>query len=97
MFYITIKDNNGREHYFFRLKNGKSQIFTFNTIQTAQNCIKQFQNYSIERLIRETGDLFATTEVMQVCTSLKIEEVPPKFNVETVSFEEVMKEKGYEI
>jgi len=97
MYYITFKDSNNREHYFYKKERGKPKVYTFNTIQTAQKCKELFQNYAIEKLIQETVDLFAASYVMQECARLQVNEIPPKFNMETISFEEVMKEKGYEI
>ena len=97
MFYITFKDGNNREHYFYKNEGGKPKVYTFDTIQTAQRCIELFQNYSIERLIQETVDLFAASTVMQICSRLQISEIPAKFNMETISFEEIMKQKGYAI
>ena len=97
MFYITFKDNNNREHYFYKNEGGKPKIFTFDTMQTAQRCKELFQNYAIERLIQETADLFAASYVMQECARLQVNEIPPKFNMEMISFEKLMKDKGYEI
>lgn len=79
--------------YFYRNKNGNSEIFTFNTPEIAQECIKLFMQYSIQRATAESGDPFMAMEVMQVCNNFKLLELPSEIK-NTVSFESLLEEKG---
>lgn len=96
MYVLTIANDQNKRIYFYRKVNDKIQVLTFESQQAAQKCIQLFQNYSIERLMTETGDPFGFGKIMAVCSTAKIEPLP-KLECETYSFEKIMREKGYEI
>lgn len=91
-----IINENGIEHYFYRVKNNEPQIFTFETPENANKCIELFSKYAIQKLINESRDSFGVVKVMQFCANLTIKELP-EMECKKISFEELMKEKGYEI
>ena len=94
MYILTLKDDQGKKIYFYRRKDDKVQIYTFESPQSAQKCLQLFQDYSINRFMQETNDIFGFGKVIMTCSSFEIEPLSDNIAAETVSFEEVMKEKG---
>ena len=95
MYVLTLQKNNGEETYLYREVDNKIQVFTFNTPNAAKVCLNLFQQYCLQKMV-ESGDPFAFGRVMTVCSSFDLIELP-NMEAEKISFEEFMKEKGYEI
>ena len=93
--YVLKLSLENQKVYFYKLKNNIPQVFTFNTIENAKKCIDLFEKYSISQVCQQ-GDPFGFGKIMGVCSSFEIVELP-EMKAEKVSFEELMKEKGYEI
>lgn len=93
MYVLRSKLNNA---YFYINKNNQNKIITFETIQEAQKALQMFQEFCIQSLLA-AGDMFGVGAA-QVTNSFKLDEVTEKNKFDnTVSFEELMDEKGYEI
>ena len=94
---LPINNSQAQETYFYRNKDGKPQVFTFNTIDAAQKCLQIFQQYAVEENMKVNQNPFAFPEVLSFCSSFKIKELPSGFTCDLVSFEKIMGEKGINI
>lgn len=95
MSYVIVYKKNNQDCYFFRKKDGKTQVYTFDSPDEAGKCIQLFQNYAIQEVMM-SGDIFGFGRVIHTCANFEIKELP-NIDVEKISFKELMKEKGYAI
>lgn len=95
-----IINGEDREIYFYRMKDGKPQVFTFNTPQAAQKCLQMFQAFGMNLLEQNMSNsmdmMLEIPKLMSFCSAFDLKELP-EMTCEKVSFEEVMREKGIEI
>lgn len=79
---LIIRDT--KTNIYFH-KNKKVMLFT--DMNQAQECINMFINYSIQRAMAE--GICSPFEIMQAPNNFSIEELPQKYEFETVTWNEI--------
>lgn len=84
--------------YFYRKKDDKIEVITFNTPEIANKCIEMFLQYSVQRAMSENGmqNPFLAMEIMSTANNFEVLELPEEIK-NIVSFEHLLEEKGIKI
>lgn len=83
-----------QEIYFYRRKNGKTQIITFDSVQEANECLNLFQQWATAEMVNKNHYPFGFIEVTNLCSSFELKEIPKGITCDLISFKDLMREKN---
>ena len=91
---LPLNENMIQECYFYRMKNGKPQVFTFENNEEINTCMQMFQQWAISEYMRHNQDPFGTMEVMNFVASWHPIEIPSGLTCDLIAFKDILAEKG---
>jgi hypothetical protein len=81
-----------QEIYFYRRKNDKTQMITFDSAQEANECLNLFQQWATAEII--STNPFGFAEIVNLCSSFELKEIPKGITCDLISFKDLMREKN---
>ena len=94
---FPLNENMVQECYFYRMKDGKPQVFTFENENEINTCMQMFQQWAIPKYMSKNRDLFGTMEIMNFTSNWHPIEKPDGLTCDLISFREILAEKGINI
>jgi hypothetical protein len=91
---FPLNENRFQECYFYRMKNGKPQVFTFENDEEINTCMQMFQQWAIPKYIHQNRDPFSAMEIMNFVSSWHPIEKPKGLTCDLIAFKDILAEKG---